>query len=368
LTSQPGYAKSIAYNKNGYDYDDAEVQIGFRFGEVQLFFEKIRNTWGYGRSGSLVLSERAPGYPQVRFSVQLLSNLKLTMLVAYLYSGLVDSTRTYTDYTDGTFKNPRVVYRDKYLFAHALEYSPTTALNLTLGEEVLISDRFDPGYLLPIAFYHTVEVQAGAIDNINVWGGARYTFRGIGSLYTTLYLDNFDVTEGFYIVAGTLGGTAVNVGNSGIDLTAEYTLLRPFVYSNNITALNRTSNGYPIGYWLGEDGDVLQGWVDYRPIPRLCLTASYQKVRKGPIGTTAQHYAGGQFGFAKLDFLGGPTFRRSEFDFACKWEVWRGLFADLSYRLLTQSDPLPNREPDLSNRSLISFALQLNIFQLNDQY
>jgi len=369
LSSQPAYVTSIAQS-NGYDYDDTEMQFGFRLGLVHLYFEKIRNTWGYGRGGQVVLSGRAPSYPQIRASIQLLHNLKFTAFAGFLNSGVVDSNLSYTDYTDGTLTNYRIIYRSKYIFAHVLEYSPINEMNLAVGEEMIVSDRFTPEYvLLPISFYHNLYIQGGGIDQTNIWGGGRYTYPNLGSLYGTLYVDDFNFNQGFYVVAGTIGGTLVDIDHRKLDLTLEYTALRPFVYANNQTALYRTSNGYPLGDWLGQNAERLQMWLDYRPIPQLWLSASYVVIRKGMPGTEAQEYGGGIYTYmTPVPFLGGPLFKRNEFDLNGRWEMWSGLFADITYRLITQSDPGVVGLETFSGRSFASFSMKLNIFGMNDEW
>jgi hypothetical protein len=369
LSSQPGYVTSIG-NSKGYDYDDAEMQLGLRFGMVNLFFEKIRNTWGYGRGGQVVLSERAPSYPQIRASVQLFHNVKFTVLAGFLNSGIVDSSRSYMDYTDGTLTNFREVDRSKYIFAHVLEYSPVDEMNLAMGEEMIVSDRFAPEYLLmPFSFYHNLYIQGGGLDQTNIWGGARYTSPNFGTIYGTLYVDDFNINQGFYIVAGTIGATLVDIDHRKLDLTVEYTALRPFVYANNITALYRTSNGYPLGDWLGQNADRLQMWLDYRPNPQLWVSASFVAIRKGIPGTEAQEYGAGNYTYmSNVGLLDGPLFRRHEFDLKARWEVRSGLFADVSYRLVTQSDQVAKRYSSFSNRSFVSLALKLNIFDQNDEW
>ncbi len=368
LSAQPAYVTSIKVGSDGYDYDDSEMQLGFRLGMVDLYVEKIRNMWGYGRGGQEVLSGKAPSYPQLRASIQLLHNLKFTVFGAVLNSGLIDSIQTYTDYSaDGTFQMQRSVYRSKFLFAHVLEYSPVNELNLAVGEEVVVSDRFMPQFfLLPIAFYHNLYIETGGVDNLNIWGGARYTQPGLGSAYTTIYVDDFNFSQGFYIVAGTLGGTLVDIGHRDIDLTAEYTALRPFVYANDISSLWRTSNGYPLGDWLGQNGQRIQAWLDYRPLPEIWLTASYTALWKGLPGTVAQEYKTGQI--ASIEFLGGPLFKRHELDLQGRWEIYSGLFADLSYRLISQTDQVVDRYPTFSGRSFLAFSVKLNIFDRNDDW
>lgn len=368
LSSQPAYVTSITVGSDGYDYDDSEMQLGFRFGMVNLFFEKVRNTWGYGRGGQEVFSERAPSYPQVRASIQLLHNLKFTVLGAVLNSGIIDSIQTYTDFSsDGTYKTQRNIYRSKYLFAHVLEYSPIEQMNLAVGEEVIVSDRFMPEYfIVPITFYHNLYIQSGGVDQMNIWGGARYTRPHLGSVYTTIYVDDFNFDQNFYIVATTVGGTLVDVDRRNVDVTAEYTALRPFVYANNITSLYRTSNGYPLGDWLGQNGQRVQVWLDYRPMPQLWLTASYTVIWKGMPGLTSQEYGSGLIG--KIGFLDGPLFKRNELSLQGRWEVYSGLFADFSYRFMTQSDQVAYRYASFSNRSFLSFAVKLNMFDRNDEW
>ena len=201
---------------------------------------------------------------------------------------------------------------------------------------------------------------------MNIWGGARYTFLNHGSVYSTVYVDDFDFNRRFYIAAATFGGTLIDIDHRKFDLTIEYTALRPFVYANDITVLRRTSNGYVLGDWLGQNAERIQAWVDYRPIPELWFSASFTKMRKGLDGTTAQEYSTAPIN--AVEFLDGPLFRRSELDVRGRWEMHPGLFADFSYRLVTQSDDVVGRYTDFSNRSFVSVALRLNIFDRNDEW
>ena len=366
FSSQPAYDLH-AGSPTLYNYYDTEFQLGARFGFVQVFVEKIRNTWGYGRGGQLVLSPRAPSYPQLRGSIQLLHNLKFTVLAGFLDGHLLDPTRYYTDENYYMYSNFRQADHSKYIFAHVLEYSPIEQLNFAAGEEMIVGDRFAPEYiLLPIAFYHNLYMQSGGLDQTNIWGGARYTYRGLGTAYATLFIDDFNTSQDFYDVGGTVGATLVDIGHRNLDATVEFTAITPFVYSNNNTLLYRTTDGYPLGDWLGQNAERAQVWLDYRPLPQVWISATYVTMRKGLPGKLIDQYGRGA-DRSLVEFLKGPMFKRNEFSLRTRWEMYSGLFADVTYRLATQTDQVLNRYPSFRNRSFISFALKLNVFDRDDE-
>lgn len=368
LSSQPGFVKS-AETGDGFDYDETEMQIGIRFGVGQLFLEKIRNTVGYGRGGTLVLSDRAPSFPQLRLAVQLLKNLKFTYIIASLNSNIIDSSQSYIDLTDGTFREFRQVNRSKYLALNIFEYSPLDRLNLALGEWEIFSDRFLPEYLLPIAYLHSLDHQNGALDNGAIWGGARYTYPSYGSLYFTFFIDEINTdmmlnAKNHNVIAETIGGNLISLDRNNLDVTLEYTFINPLVYRNDVTACDATTNGYLIGDWLGENADMFAIWLDYRPIPQIWLSGSYERIRKGQPGSIGVLYGLNM----EPGLLDGPILKRRELDLKCRWEFRPNLFADLSYRLVTQNDQVIDRYASFSDRSFLSLALRLNIFDQNDEW
>ncbi len=357
-----GFVISSSKPANGFDFDEAQLQIGFRWGGAQLFFEKLRSRWGYGESGNLVLSEKAPSFPQARLVVQISKNLKFTYLLASLYSDLIDTEESYRDATSGYF---RTVYRSKYLASHVLEYAPVSSLNIVLGESMVFSDRFQAVYLLPLMFFRMAEHQNRNTDNAQLFAGIRYTFPTVCSLYGTLFIDDMNSDMIFSeqntnIIAWTLGGKFIDVGWNNLDCTLEYTRLNPWVYTHEFQAATYESDGYVLGHWLGQNADVLSASVQYRRWRPLWLTFYAQKLRKGVLGPPEVHYS--QPWAQK--FLNGPVFRQTQIGLKTRWEMYRYLFLSAEVAIWDQNDDLVNRYPSYTNKAFFNVGISYNLFEL----
>lgn len=356
-----GFVISSSKPTNGFDFDEAQLQIGFHWGGTQLFLEKLRTRWGYAESGNIVLSEKAPSFPQARLVVRIAKNLKFTYLLASLYSDLIDSAVSYRDPISGSF---RKVYRSKYLASHVLEYAPVSALNIAIGESVVFSDRFQAVYLLPLMFFRMAEHENRDTDNAQLFAGARYTFPGVCSLYGTLFIDDMNSDMIFSeqntnIVAWTLGGRFIDVGLNNLDCTVEYTRLNPWTYTHEYDAASYTSHGYLLGHWLGQNADILSASVQYRWWRSLWLTFHAQALRKGLLGPPSVHYT--QPWAQK--FLEGPLFRQSQVGLKMKWEVYRYLSLDADVAIWNQSDEVTNRYPAYTNKMFFNLAVSYNLFE-----
>lgn len=357
----PGFVIGNDQGTGGFDFDEAQVQIGFHWSRAELFFEKLRTRWGYGESSSVVLSEKAPSYPQVRLVVNIASKLRLTSLHAALYSNVIDSLASYSDPNSGSF---RKVFRKKYLAAHVLEYAPSEGLNLALGESVMYSDRFEPMYLLPLLFYRSAEHQNRDTDNAQLFLGIRYSILNSARLYGTLFIDDLNVDKMFSekstsIIAWTIGGRFIDVWKRNLDVTLEYTRLNPWVYTHKFAATDYTSDSYVLGHWLGQNADLLFGSIDYRWIRPLSFKLSFQKLRKGPLGPNSLHYT---MPWAQK-FLEGELFRQTIVGLGVRWEIYRYLFMHSEISLVTQSDDVRIRFPDYSGKIFANIQLSYNLFQ-----
>jgi hypothetical protein len=360
LDSKKGIVLSNDRGEDGFDFDEAEVQLGYRWRSVNIYLEKIRNIWGYGSAGSVVLSDKAPSIPQIRLAVSLGSQMKLTYVHASLYSGLLDSSASYFDSYTGFFRKSN---RAKYLTAHVLEYSPWPSLNLAFGESMVYSEHLKLEYLIPLMFYRSADHQADSPDNAQMFLGCRYSHDGLGSMYGTLFIDDLNIakifsTDNLNIIAGTIGIRLVNVAIPFLDVVAEYTRLNPWVYTHSFESTDYTSNGYPLGHWLGQNADLVMVSLQYRWSNEFASTFSYEKYRKGELGSQVIHYTSPW----AVKFLQGNVYSHQAISFVSKYEFLRNLFAvcSLTYSKSRGTPVVPVSE--FSPFSAI-IAVNLNLFE-----
>jgi hypothetical protein len=356
-----GFVQSSNPDPKGFDYDETEAQIGFHFGPVNFFFEKMKNIWGYDVDGNIILSDKAPSYPQIRLQFSIMDNVRLTYLHGFLYSDVLDSMGSYIDALNG---ESRIVYRKKYISAHLVEYSPIPEINIALGESIVFSDNLQPAYLIPILFYRSADHQNKSVDNAQIFCGLRYTFPGIGRLSANLFIDDLRTDkifnkENVNIIAYSLTAKTIDLGIHNLDLTLEYTHLNPWVYTHNFGVTQFTSNDYYLGHWLGQNADLMYGELTYKWRSPLRTTAYFRTFRKGPLGDNTTHY---KYPW-KQQFLTGPLLTRDEGAVAFEWNPYQYFFlkGEAGYR--TQHDDVAFRYDSYTGRLFFNLGIACNLFR-----
>ncbi len=374
LDNSDGFTISANNGTGGFDFDDAEGQLGFHSGAVQLFIEKIRNVWGYSEDGQIIYSRKAPSYPQLRLVVSLGDHLKFTYIQSILFSDLIDSTQSYGD--TAYYDTYRRVYRSKYMAAHILEYSPSDEWNFSLGESIIFSDSYDPVFLIPVLPFKLVEYQYRDNDNAQIFGGIRYSICSLGYLYTDFFIDDINTNKLFSaqndnVLAGTFGGRFADCFVKNLDIVAEYTRINPWVYTHKYESATYTSNSYVLGDWIGQNSELFYASAEYRWTQSLWLKFSFQHLEKGILDSVHVHFTTP----GVPTFLQGPVFRQTIFKFETRWEVYRNLFikGDLSLTnqnsgqiaLTNLSTDVPINYPALSNKLSLNVGITYNLFNNN---
>jgi hypothetical protein len=290
------------YKKNSQNFTEIRGHISYEFKNGSISAGQDYLLWGYGENGRIVLSDKAPTYPYIRFDYQPLPWLRFNYTHAWLQSGLMDSSASYTIPT-GIYGGVRQVDISKYMASHSIDLRLMKGLNFSFGESVIYNDKLNIGYLVPIMFFKAVDNSIGA-GGIQKGSNGQFFFQASSRnqlpkthLYGTLFIDEIRIADIFNAakqrnqLGYTLGASITDVGGIRY-LTAgvEYTRIRPFVYRNFLPAQNYTNAGYTLGDWMGNNADRIIGVVKYTPLPKLKLQVRYTHIRKGGEGTLDQQY------------------------------------------------------------------------------
>ena len=73
-------------NNKTYDYDVFYAQVNVDFGFVTLTAEQMQNVWGAGENGNIILSTKAPAYPQVKLHARISKDIDFTYIHGWLFS------------------------------------------------------------------------------------------------------------------------------------------------------------------------------------------------------------------------------------------------------------------------------------------
>lgn len=297
-TNERNSRKNLNYPDDQVEYSEVTTSIsaGWNWGSASIgkeFFE-----WGYGNSGLLVLSQKAPSFPFIRLDIKPVDWLQFDYIHGWLNSDIVDSSASY--YND--LGAERIVFRNKFYASHTVSVTPTDGLNISLGESIVYSDKLEIAYLIPLMFFRLADHFLS--EQLNNAGSNAQLFASVSSrghiknthIYSTLFIDEITLSNLFNSekqrnqFGFTFGSSVVDIPFDNLKLNFEFTRIYPFVYSHNIGTTTYKSDGYVLGHWMGSNADLVYGSLEYRFIRGLKTKVWAQYIRKGEEGTLEQQY------------------------------------------------------------------------------
>lgn len=166
----------------------------------------------------------------------------------------------------------------KYAAIHHLDVAVNKWLNIGLFEAVIFGrkDHFDFGYLNPVIFYRSIELQNGSFDNSVAGLDIKANIARRFQVYGQLLLDEFKLSEikagngwwanKFGIQFGAKYIDAFNIKN--LDLQIEHNRVRPFTYSHGDSVANYTHYNQPLAHPLMANFSEFMGIARYQPAPK----------------------------------------------------------------------------------------------------
>jgi hypothetical protein len=343
-------------------YSEAHTILATDWSWGEISIGKDFMQWGYGESGLLVLSTKAPSFPFIRLDIHPTDWLRFNYFHAWLNSDVIDSASSYPSYINSipSFSN-RSIFRNKYLASHTIIVTPTRGLDISLGESIVYSDKLEIAYLIPINFFRlTDHYLSSANDNA---GGNSQFFFGLSSrdniknthLYGTCFIDELTV-EGLFKsndqrnqFGFMLGGALTDLPVENLTAVIEFTKIYPFVYSHYIPTQLYTNSSYLLGDWMGNNADRIYASLNYRVIRGLQGTFWAQYIRKGESGTALDQYTQPQ-----PPFLFGLRNNYTYFGLDIKYEITHELFVRGVFQSqLTSSEASKGVFNDITSRQFL---------------
>ncbi|MEA5139295.1 capsule assembly Wzi family protein [Arcicella rigui] len=350
FSPEPGRFGDLV-SKSKYDYNDFNATITAKWKWGVLTFGKNPIQIGYGAGGKIILSNKAPSFPQVRLDVNPVKWLSFNYAHIWLNSNVIDSTTFYPTSVPGRLQYQ---FREKYLAVHSLTYKPFKGMSLTLGESAVYNDRIKIGYLIPTVLFSAMshylgEVNAGNNNStINNTISNSQVFVQLSSrnhipkthLYFSYFIDELTLRTGNTALSNARNHTAYQIGASVADflfnnlhLTLEYSKIQPFAYVHFIPAQTYQSNNFNLGHWIGSNADQLFAQLHYRVIRGMDFKVSYNYVRKGTVGTGVQQASAQDI----YPFLWGNVNKYSYFQTSIQYEPIHDFFVRINYKIENQS-------------------------------
>lgn len=293
--------KLFSNNPQKQNFTEVRAHISYAWKNGSISIGKDQLIHGYGENGRIILSDKAPSYPFIRFDYQPLKWLRFHYANAWLNSNIIDSNATYgtgNPVSTGT----RIQYIPKYLATHAIIISPKKGIDLSIGESIVYSDNMDLGFLIPINFFKVYDnnrsnydIRAGSNGQFFFQGSARNILKNT-HFYTTVFIDEIRVSTMFNKqksrnqLGYTVGASITDIVLPYLTIGTEYTRVNPFVYGNLVPAQLYTQHSAPLGDWMGNNFDRFILYAKYTPIPKLRAYLRFQQIQKGGAGTVLQQY------------------------------------------------------------------------------
>jgi len=272
----PGAGLYKAFKTTGYDYFDARGYFTFNVTKyIDVAFGYDKNFIGNGYR-SLFLSD---------FSNNTLFLKLNTRIWRFNYQNLFMELHP----AESVLTN-RLLPK-KYAVMHHLDINITKALNIGLFEGVMFGrkDRFEFGYLNPVIFYRSIELQNGSFDNSVAGLDFKANIHHQFQVYGQFLLDDINIAElkkgsGYWgnkwgIQAGAKYIDAFGIKN--LDLQLETNRVRPFVYSHSDSVANYTHYNQPLAHPLGANFQEFIAIARYQPAPRWLIVAKVISWKQG---------------------------------------------------------------------------------------
>jgi hypothetical protein len=270
----------------GGDYSEMRGGITYSWNWGSFGLVKDHLTWGNNYHGATILTDRAPSFAQIKLKIKPAKWFELNYFHGWLVSMEVDTIRSYYGATP-----PREVYRQKYMAANMLTFTPWKRLNISIGNSIIYSDmNIHPAYLIPIMFYKSIDHTLNEdIDNQNSQMFMDISSRQIKHLhlYGTLFIDELkveritnDTLYNFWSLK--LGAKVSNFLIDNLSLNVEYTKSVPITYQHRVPTLTFESNNYNMGHYLRDNSQEIYIAAEYKLLRGLHLRAYYLLSQHGP--------------------------------------------------------------------------------------
>jgi len=358
----PGVGLYKEFKTTGYDYFDARGYFTFNVTKyIDVAFGYDKNFIGNGYR-SLFLSD---------FSNNMLFLKLNTRIWRFNYQNLFMELHP----AESILTN-RLLPK-KYAVMHHLDINVTKAVNIGLFEGVMFGrkDRFEFGYLNPVIFYRSVELQNGSFDNSVAGLDFKANIHHHFQVYGQFLLDDINIAElkkgsGYWgnkwgIQAGAKYIDAFGIKN--LDLQVETNRVRPFVYSHNDSTANYTHYNQPLAHPLGANFQEFIGIARYQPAPHWLIVAKAIAWKQG------LDLPGDSYG-ANIFLPNTPTYRIRDFgyhigdgrqskglyaSFLLSYELRENLFIDLS--VVKRKLDITTAPAVTTDATIISGGIRLNI-------
>jgi hypothetical protein len=275
--------------QSGFDFSQINFKISYNLSPIILEFGKYNQNWGPSTS-SLIISNKAPSYPQFGFNWGIGSNYSFEYFHGKLNSLIPDSlTLNYYNYTD-ELNTPGIPFIEKYIVAHRLNWKITDNLLIGASESVIYGGRgVDINYLIPFSSFWAIQNYIGSYDNVQMCLDLSYDIKNKYQIFGMLFIDELKPSQilkrdNNNWLAFQFGINIKNLIKNYDKLLIEFTWTDHRVYNHKFELNNFYSYGFPLGFWAGPHATFLQFNYNFK-ISKYLVIINYNQIRKGGLTT-----------------------------------------------------------------------------------
>lgn len=286
--------------ENHISYDDVKIRMTFSWDIGFVSIGKDDWKFGYGKSGNVIKSIKAPSFPFFEIYFKPCTWLTFRYSHNWLNSQIIDSLESYNTYIP---QKLRKIYRSKYMAFHSVTIHPSRYWDISLGESIVYSDNLKFVYLQPLMFFRAADHYLSNVEGNDAGDNAQIFFSGNiwnwlfkNHLYFSLFIDEFSLKRLFSKgnrnqIGIQLGLQIEDIFLDNLSFSAEYVRINPFVYQHYIPTITYASDNYTLGHWMGGNAESYYLAFDYRLFRGLQTSLWWEFIRKGDTGSVQAQYS-----------------------------------------------------------------------------
>lgn len=364
LSPAPGY--STKNSQNGIEFSDVRGNMSYDFDWGSVSIIKDYANWGHSRFGSVILSDKAPSFPQLRLQFNPVPWMKFSYIHGWLNSNVLDSTEFYYNQFESREPFLRRTYVDKYFAGNILTVSPVSWLDVSLGNTFVYSGSLRPEMFIPFMYYKAMDHNTGRGDvddgNGQIFFDVAVKHPKFYQFYSSLLIDVLETREildgnwytSWFGYSAGMRRTDLFIDNLSVAL--EYSKTNPWVYENKDESVTYKHLDYPLGHWIGQNADHLRIQVDYIFIRGLKFSAYADRFRKGGMNDIVEAYKDRK----NLPFLYGTLRKDFRYGVKASYEILHDLFVKAEYEYSNITDQDKTRTQTFMSGHKNSFMLLVN--------
>ncbi|MFO7525419.1 MAG: capsule assembly Wzi family protein [Ignavibacteriaceae bacterium] len=348
---------------DSFEYDEVNASVVYSWGNGSIALGKDHFKIGSGRTGNIILSDKAPSFPFIRLDVKPAEWIRFFYFHGFLVSNVPDSATLRFNSVSGRTSIADV---PKFMAFHLISFYPSDNLSISIGESIVYSEYIQPVYFIPVMFFRVADHYLGrtnssASGNAQMFADISYKNTALRSrFYTSLFIDELSLNSIFK--GGNLAATGVTAGTEIQDfpvdnstLTMEYSRVNPFVYMNSVDAQVYSNENYKAGHWMESNGDIISLKYRQQILRYLSFDGGIWYMRKGKKELPDEQYSS-----PYPPFLYGGRRNETNINFSIVYNPFHPVYVKLNYSYRNISDEDNIRTPEKFRGRFDDFLISLS--------